>query len=207
MLFRSVSQSRYVYRNVDQSIRSIEFYDDLVSYMNHYGAITDNQSRLFNSRIYSWTPPINPNKMINFSSYLWDTENEYGITSPDYVVMQRNAKNGNLWSLQNFWYTIGDTLPDGSVLNDELSYDNRFVRAQVPIIEYNKDIELMNFGTQFRGVVDLLSDSLKPEDIVQKDINQGIRIDGQIPLDGMRILFTSIGNSGENNRIYKACLT
>lgn len=193
----------YVSRNVDQSIRSIEFYDDLVSYMNHYGAITDNQSRLFNSRIYSWTPPINPNKMINFSSYLWDTENEYGITSPDYVVIQRNAKNGNLWSLQNFWYTIGDTLPDGSVLNDELSYDNRFVRAQVPIIEYNKDIELMNFGTQFRGVVDLLSDSLKPEDIVQKDINQGIRIDGQIPLDGMRILFTSIGNSGENNRIYK----
>ena len=73
----------YVSRNVDQSIRSIEFYDDLVSYMNHYGAITDNQSRLFNSRIYSWTPPINPNKMINFSSYLWDTENEYGITSPD----------------------------------------------------------------------------------------------------------------------------
>ncbi|AXC39339.1 UNVERIFIED_ORG: hypothetical protein [Escherichia phage CMSTMSU] len=49
----------------------------------------------------------------------------------------------------------------------------------------------------------MFSDIIKPEDIVQKDINSGIRIDGIIPQDGMRILFTSIGNNGENNRIYK----
>lgn len=193
----------YVSRNDDTSIRSLQFYDDLVGYMEHYGTLTSNESRLFSGKFYSWTPPINPNKMTNYSSYLWDSKNSYGITTPDFIVMERGADNGNTWSLQNFWYTIGQTLEDGTVLTADMTQDTRFIRAQAPIIEYNKNIELINYGTHFRGVVDLFSDTIKPEDIVQKDVNDGIRIDGIIPQDGMRILFTSIGNVGENNRIYK----
>lgn len=191
----------YVSRNTDTSVRSMQFYEDLVGYMSHYGALAENQSRLFDGKFYSWTPPINPNKIMNFSSYVWDNNNEFGL-SPDYIVMERGADNGNTWSLQNFWYTVGQTLSDGTVLTDEMTQDARFSHAQVPIIEYNKNIELVNYGTKFRGVVDYLSDSLQPEDIVQKSLAENIRIDGFIPQAGDRILFTSIGNSGENNRIY-----
>lgn len=193
----------YVSKNEDTSVRSLQFYEDLVGYMQHYGCITENQSRLFDGKFYSWTPPINPNKIMNFSSYIWDTQNEYGITTPDYVVMERGAANGNTWSLQNFWYTLGQTLPDGSVLTEEMMQDTRYSRALAPIIEYNKDIELLNYGTYFRGVVNYLSDSVKPEDIVQKSTSETIRIDGFVIKAGDRILFTSIGNNGENNRIYK----
>ena len=192
----------YVSRNNDTSVRSMQFYEDLVRYMSHYGALADNQSRLFDGKFYSWTPPINPNKIMNYSSYVWDNNNEFGI-SPDYIVMERGAANGNTWSLQNYWYTVGQTLSDGTVLTDEMTLDARFSHAQAPIIEYNKNIELLNYGTSFRGVVDYLSDSLQPEDIVQKSLSDNIRIDGFIPQAGNRILFTSIGNSGENNRIYK----
>lgn len=192
----------YVSRNDDTSVRSIQFYEDLVGYMSHYGALADNQSRLFDGKFYSWTPPINPNKMLNFSTYVWDTANEFGI-SPDYIVMERGAENGNTWSLQNFWYTVGQELPDGTVLTDEMTQDDRFFHAQAPIIEYNKNIELLNYGTHFRGIVTYLSDSVKPEDIVQKSVSNNIRVDGFILKAGDRILFTSIGNSGENNRIYK----
>lgn len=192
----------YVSRNADTSVRSMQFYEDLVGYMSHYGALADNQSRLFDGKFYSWTPPINPNKMMNYSSYVWDNNNEFGL-SPDYIVMERGADNGNTWSLQNFWYTVGQTLSDGTVLTDEMTLDSRFTHAQAPIIEYNKNIELLNYGTKFRGVVDYLSDSLQPEDIVQKSLADSIRIDGFILKAGDRILFTSIGNSGENNRIYK----
>lgn len=192
----------YVSRNADTSVRSIQFYPDLVGYLGHYGALTDNQARLLSGKFYSWTPPINPNKLQNFSSYLWDSENEYGI-EPDYIVMQRGALNGNTWSLQNFWYTIGQSLPDGTIVTEQLATSGRFRRAQAPIIEFNTNIELMNYGTQFRGVVDYLSDSVKPEDIVQKDVSNNVRVDGNILQAGDRILFTSIGNPGENNRIYK----
>ncbi|EBS4516334.1 hypothetical protein DQT32_02755 [Salmonella enterica subsp. enterica serovar Braenderup] len=192
----------YVSRNADTSVRSIQFYPDLVGYMEHYGALTDNEARLLSGKFYSWTPPINPNKLQNYSSYLWDTQNEYGI-SPDYIVMERGALNGNTWSLQNFWYTIGQSLPDGTIVTEQMAQGNRFSRAQAPIIEFNKNIELMNYGTRFRGVVDYLSDSVKPEDIVQKNVGNNVRVDGFVLKAGDRILFTSIGNPGENNRIYK----
>ncbi|AMM43801.1 virion structural protein [Pectobacterium phage vB_PcaM_CBB] len=192
----------YVSRNADTSVRSIQFYPDLVGYLEHYGALTDNQARLLSGKYYAWTPPINPNKLQNYSSYLWDTQNEYGI-NPDYVVMERGALNGNTWSLQNFWYTVGQTLPDGTVVTEQMAQSGRFARAAAPIIEFNKNIELVNYGTRFRGVVDYLSDSVKPEDIVQKDVGKNVRIDGFVLQAGDRILFTSIGNPGENNRIYK----
>lgn len=192
----------YVSRNTDLSVRSLQFYSDLVGYLNQNGALTDNNDRLLSGAYYSWTPPINPNKLQNFSSYVWDNNNEYGI-KPDYIVMQRGALNGNTWSLQNFWYTIGQTLSDGTVLTEQLAQSTRFSRAQVPIIEFNKNIELTNYGTDFRGVVDYLSDTIKPEDIVQKNVSNNVRIDGNVLQSGDRILFTSIGNAGENNRIYK----
>src|SRR5699024_5177527 len=144
-----------------------------------YGSLTDNQSRLFDGKFYSWTPPINPNKMMNYSSYVWDNNNEFGI-APDYIVMERGADNGNTWSLQNYWFTVGQELPDGTVLTDDMTQDERFTHAQAPIIEYNKNIELMNYGTTFRGVVTYLSDSIKPEDIVQKSVSDEIRVDGFI---------------------------
>ena len=192
----------YVSRNADTSVRSIQFYPDLVGYLEHYGALTDNQARLLSGNFYSWTPPINPNKLQNYSSYLWDTQNEYGI-SPDYIVMERGALNGNTWSLQNFWYTVGQTMPDGTVITEQMAQNGRFSRAAAPIIEFNKNIELLNYGTRFRGVVDYLSDSVKPEDIIQKDVGKNVRVDGYVLKAGDRILFTSIGNPGENNRIYK----
>ena len=192
----------YVSHNDDESIRSLQFYPDLVGFLGSNGSITNNESRLLNGKYYSWTPPINPNKMVNYSSYFWDTKNEYGI-EPDYIIMERGALNGNIWSLQNYWYTIGQELSDGTILTESLAQTERFSRAIAPIIEYNKNIELVNYGTRFRGVVDYFSDSVKPEDIVQKRITDDIRIDGNLLQAGDRILFTSIGNPGENNRIYK----
>lgn len=192
----------YVSRNTDRSVRSLQFYPDVIGYMEHYGSFSENESRLMDGNYYAWTPAINPNKLMNFSSYVWDNNNEYKI-KPDYIVMERDAANGNTWSLQNFWYTVGDTLPDGSVLSITGLSDSRFSRAAGPILEFNKDIELVNYGTRFRTVVDYYSDALKPEDIAQRRISDNIRIDGNILKEGDRVLFTSIGNSGENNRIYK----
>ena len=192
----------YVSKNSDNSVRSIQFYSDLVGYLGHYGALTENNNRLLSGYYYSWTPPINPNKLKNYSSYFWDTANVYGV-APDYIVMERGAINNNKWSQQNCWYTIGQKLPDGTLLTEELIHTTRFSRAQAPIIEFNKNIELLNYGSKFRAEVNYLSDRLKPEDIVQKSTEDDVRIDGYILREGDRILFTSIGNPGENNRIYK----
>lgn len=192
----------YVCTDTDDNVVSMQFYPDLINSLAHNGAITADHQRLLSGAYYSWEPPINKNKMINYSNYFWDTENSWGLTDPDYVVMQRGADNGNLWSVQNFWYTIGDKLSDGTIVEYETIGTSRFVQAQMPIIEYNKNIEMMDSGTQFRTSVDFLEDTYTPEDMMLKRVGDSTKSDGELIYPGARILFTSVGNPGENNRVY-----
>jgi hypothetical protein len=47
------------------------FYDDLVNQLRFQGAITTNHSRLFEQEYYSWCPPIDIDKFVNFTKYFW----------------------------------------------------------------------------------------------------------------------------------------
>ena len=133
-------------------------YPDLMGNLRHQGALTDNASRLLNGRLYSWAPPINPDMIVNYSNYYWDTTNSDGIKRPDYVVMQRDARDGNLWSRNNNWYPIQYTAANGAkvTITTEDITSGRFVQAQRPIIEFIRDIELINFGRNSRRSVDLV---------------------------------------------------
>lgn len=180
-------------------------YPDLMGNLRHQGALTDNASRLLNGRLYSWAPPINPDMIVNYSNYYWDTTNSDGIKRPDYVVMQRDARDGNLWSRNNNWYPIQYTAANGAkvTITTEDITSGRFVQAQRPIIEFIRDIELINFGRNSRGSVDLVCETLLPEDIMFRSFTDSIKVDGVYLEKGHRVLFTSIANPGENNRIYK----
>ncbi len=46
-------------------------YDDLVNYMASQGAVTDDHSRMFEGDYYSWCPPIDIDKINNYSQYVW----------------------------------------------------------------------------------------------------------------------------------------
>ena len=67
----------------------------------------------------------------------------------DYMVIERGSVVGSAWSRCNHWYhrnnflDVGDTLPD------------KKYRAQRPIIEFDRRIEMYNHGTNYRGEVDL----------------------------------------------------
>lgn len=180
-------------------------YPDLVSNLAFNGSLVENASRLFSGRFYAWTPPVNPDMVINFSNYYWDSENKQGIIKPDYIVMQRGSIDGNPWSRGNYWYPISYKDENGNVVtldNADIS-SGRFVQAERPIIEYVKNLELMNYGRTFRGEVDLICDDLLPSDIMFKRVRDNVTIDGLRIKSGMRVLFTNITNPGENNRIYK----
>ena len=46
-------------------------YPDLLSYLETSGGVVTNQSRLFETDYYSWAPPIDIDKFVNFSQYCW----------------------------------------------------------------------------------------------------------------------------------------
>jgi len=50
---------------------NIMFYHDYVNNLQFQGAVTANQSRLFEQEYYSWSPPIDLDKLINYTKYYW----------------------------------------------------------------------------------------------------------------------------------------
>lgn len=55
----------------DGNILSQLFYEDLLSRLNQEGAITSNPNRLFGAGYYSWAPPIDIDRIMNFQQYYW----------------------------------------------------------------------------------------------------------------------------------------
>lgn len=52
-------------------ITRLFFYDDLINYMRSVKGKTNDHNRLFDSDRYSWCPPVDPDKFLNFSQYRW----------------------------------------------------------------------------------------------------------------------------------------
>lgn len=46
-------------------------YPDLINYLKNNNGVVTNQERLFETNYYSWCPPIDIDKFINFSRYYW----------------------------------------------------------------------------------------------------------------------------------------
>lgn len=64
-------------------INNIMFYDDIVGLLKFHGANTNNHSRLFDEEYYSWAPPIDLDKLINYTKYLWVPDGPSVITLLD----------------------------------------------------------------------------------------------------------------------------
>jgi len=52
-------------------VTNIMFYHDYVNSLQFNGAVTANQSRLFEQDYYSWSPPIDIDKLLNYTNYYW----------------------------------------------------------------------------------------------------------------------------------------
>lgn len=114
-------------------------------------------------------------------------------TIPDYFVMERGCLDGNKWSKRNRWFHRSlIAMGDSSI---------HYEQAKKPIICFNKDIELYNYGTYDRGTVDFLYNG-KKSDIHGKSFSslfQGVRELN----DGDKILIVGDDIAENNNKIYE----
>ena len=275
-------------------ITNAMFYEDLLGQLRFQGAIVNDHNRLFDQEYYSWSPPIDIDKFVNFTNYYWlpggpdaiellgttDLENDavgkasYTYTgqvryvstgeidtvslvlssgikikatadrSPDlnaksfivegvgrsivlvdggdllnpgwnlspwdiaswggddtvnikqYVTISRASQDQNQWSDSNRWFHIDIINTSKTTSSDPYSQ-----QARRPIIEFDRDIRLWNYGWVSRGVVDLV-DSVTSDFLGTIVGSSSFSID-QVPLrDGMRVLSIADANAGVNNRIY-----
>jgi len=53
------------------SVEFLQYYNDLLNYLEYHGSIITDQNRLFSENFYSWSPPINLDAFVNYRNYYW----------------------------------------------------------------------------------------------------------------------------------------
>ena len=121
--------------------------------------------------------------------------------SKDYLVINRCSKDKNAWSRTNRWFHQDVIKATAEYRGSNLELD-QFARAIRPIIEFNADLKLYNFGHCAKANVDVIDNTTT--DVFSTIVGTlGYNIDGIDLVDGMRVLFTADPDRLVNGRIFR----
>ena len=119
----------------------------------------------------------------------------------DYITVNRGSRDRNPWSRYNRWFHK-DVIEISAKYNGKVPEIDQSARALRPIIEFESDIKLFNFGTRATTDVDIIDTFTKD---VFSDIegSLGYNVDGIQLLPGHRVLFTADTDILVKNKIYR----
>ena len=121
--------------------------------------------------------------------------------NPDYIVVNRSSDDHNPWSRYNRWFHK-DVIDASSMYNGKVPSIDQKARAVRPIIEFEPNIKLFNYGTHAINDVDLI-DTFTTDVFSTIEGQLGYNIDGIDLAQGQRILFIAETDIRVKNRIYK----
>ena len=125
-----------------------------------------------------------------------------GIDTQDYITINRGSRDLNPWSRSNRWFHI-DVINATAEYNKTTSLINQNLRSNRPIIEFDADIQLYNFGRAAKTPVDLLDFSITDAKNIVELQPQGYTIGGVVLAQDMRIVFANDFDPTVRNQIYK----
>lgn len=119
----------------------------------------------------------------------------------DYVTINRASKDRNPWSRYNRWFHK-DVIEVSASYNGKVPDLDQSARAIRPIIEFEADIKLFNFGTKAIEDVDLV-DTFTTDVMSTVEGSLGYNIDKIPVVNGQRILFAADTDKLVKNKIYR----
>ena len=132
-----------------------------------------------------------------------DTHSSYELESTetkDYIGIRRGAADGNAWSRSNHWYhkEVVNIIAD---YNNVLPSMDQNSRANRPIIEFNRNLQLFNSGNISLDQIDII-DTITTDALSRVQNSGGYIVDGESLSDGQKIIFTNDTNVEVRNKIY-----
>jgi len=119
----------------------------------------------------------------------------------DYFVINRASNDLNNWSRYNRWFHI-DVINASSAFNNNIASINQDARAIRPIIEFNANLKLFNFGTQAIQDIDVIDDyTTDAFSVIEGSF--GYNVDGIALTQGQYIIFTADTDPLVKNKIFK----
>lgn len=119
----------------------------------------------------------------------------------DYIVINRSSDDGNFWSRYNRWFHK-DVIELAAAINNQPANLDQSARANRPIIEFDANLKLFNFGTRTKSVIDLIDD-FSTDAFSDIEGKLGYNIDGVQLRNGMRILFLADTDLLVKGRIFR----
>ena len=136
----------------------------------------------------------------NFDSQGYDVNNNFPKTK-DYITINRSSLDRNPWSRHNRWFHK-DVIEAAAIVNNQPIDLDQDARAKRPIIEFEPNIQLWNFGRASKQNVTLV-DTFTTDVFSTIEGSFGYNIDNVNLVDGMRVLFTADTDVRVNGRIFK----
>lgn len=119
----------------------------------------------------------------------------------DYIVINRGAIDRNPWSRYNRWFHK-DVIETSARINNKIASIDQDARATRPIIEFEPNLKLYNFGVTAIPDVDLV-DTFTIDVFSNIEGQLGYNIDGVNLAQGQRVLFTADRDILVKNKIYR----
>ena len=102
----------------------------------------------------------------NDTVYGWGTApwgSESTQNQPDYMVIEKGSKNRNPWSRLNYWWHVNELREPLKDNATGFALPDAAQRATRPILEFDRDIELHNWGNSFISKIDIIADKKKED--------------------------------------------
>ena len=119
----------------------------------------------------------------------------------DYIVMARGSKDRNPWSRYNRWFH-GDVIKVSAEANGKIPDTDQSLRATRPIIEFEANLKLYNFGHVAKKDIDLI-DTFTTDVFSTIEGTAGYNVDGIDLAPNMRVLFTADKDRLVKDKIFK----
>ena len=135
--------------------------------------------------------------------YYGDTtlDTNSSLSEPDYIVINRASQDLNPWTRRNRWFHQNILELTSTYNNTPLVLDPDS-RAKRPVIEFDADLQLINFGKYAKKPVDLF-DTITENPFLSIEGSKGFFVDGIRLVEGMRVVFSLDPDPFTNNKIWE----
>jgi hypothetical protein len=120
---------------------------------------------------------------------------------PDYLTINRAARDRNAWSRSNRWFHIDVINATAEYTNQVAVLDNN-TRAKRPIVEVRAGTELYNFGTQGKLPVNII-DFTETDAFSNINGQRGYAVDGYQFITGTRVIFAADIDAQVRDRVFE----
>ena len=178
-----------------------EFYRDKDFYVEGVGSAI----KLIDVKTLEEVTDLTYNVPVNFDQSGFDqfayNNISYAALDKEYITINRSSLDRNAWSRYNRWFHKDIIETTARILGKQPIFDQT-QRAIRPIIEFEPNLRLFNFGNRSKKNIDLFDDFTKDVfSIVEGSL--GYNVDGQSLINGHRVIFTADTDPKVKNKVFR----